>query len=280
MNAPVDRIKEVAGSPRQGRTAFRFVSFFAVAAVLVFLVFLAINTGSAEASTVPSHPSEPLYTQKYNISAFGSSNETALLLPAGDVRLSASSWEGEQSEGSAQFDSEAGYEAVWIGSLTVGMATDGHTTIHGYAPNLFPEVGDLDIDSFSFEGESFVINNLVLHQVRGGIIQLVLDLDHRLRDDWIFQAKTGEYAVQDSLVLGSGMNIHAWRMDTQPDWTEGETFQVALWREMETQAQEVEPYLGPDPVDTLPGNPGADGILNPGDTPLEEIVTPGHFKSY
>ncbi len=280
MNAPVDRIKDVAGAPRQGRTTFRVLSFSAIVAVLAVLAFFTINTNSAEAASVPFNTVEPLYTQFDAFGAFGSPDEAAFFLSATDVRPLASSVQTTQNGESDQSTSHAGFEAVWMARVTVGMATDGTTTILGYSSSMSPQLGDLDIHSFTYAGESYVVDNLVLQQVSGVLIQVVLSLNQRLPDGWYFQAKSGEYAVQDSLVLGSGQNIHAWRLDSLPDWTEGETIQVALWRDIGPQGQEGEPFQGPEFVDTLPGLSHPDRTLSADDTLPGEIEESGQFISY
>ena len=49
---------------------------------------------------------------------------------------------------------------VWSALLTVGMATDGRTTIHGYVPGGSEPIGDLDDTAFSDRGVDYAILNL------------------------------------------------------------------------------------------------------------------------
>ena len=77
MDASSYRPKDTAGLPKQGRTAFRAVSFAAAATVLALLAFLVIGVDSDEASTVPSIPAESVYTHNYIIDAPGSPNESS-----------------------------------------------------------------------------------------------------------------------------------------------------------------------------------------------------------
>ena len=164
----------------------------------------------------------------------------------------------EETE-SAFSDSEAGFEAVWQANLTVGYATDSITTLLGYMPEVYGSDGALDLDSFSYDDQSFVIENLVFQQVLGGAMQLVLNANQRLPDDLVFQAKTQEYPIQESMALGLYNNIHIWRVDTPLDWTEGETFQVILWRVLDTGAQQSPQFVGPAPLHTLPDGTHVDG---------------------
>ena len=77
MNASSYRPKDTAGLLKQGRTAFRAVSFAVVATVLALLAFLVIDVDSSQASTVPFIPTESVYTHNYIIDAPGSPNESS-----------------------------------------------------------------------------------------------------------------------------------------------------------------------------------------------------------
>ena len=185
----------------------------------------------------------------------------------------------EETE-SAFSDSEAGFEAVWQANLTVGYATDSITTLLGYMPEVYGSDGALDLDSFSYDDQSFVIENLVFQQVLGGAMQLVLNANQRLPDDLVFQAKTQEYPIQESMALGLYNNIHIWRVDTPLDWTEGETFQVILWRVLDTGAQQSPQFVGPAPLHTLPDGTHVDGTIEAGESLAGEITVSGQFKYY
>ena len=77
MNASSYRPKNSAGLPKQGRTAFRAVSFAAVATILALLTFLVIDVDSSQASAVPFIPAESAYTHNYIIDAPGAPNESS-----------------------------------------------------------------------------------------------------------------------------------------------------------------------------------------------------------
>ena len=121
--------------------------------------------------------------------------------------------------------------------------------------------GALDSDWFQYEGQTFVIQNLVLQQMRGGITQLVLNTDQRLPDELVFQAVDEEFRVSDALALGANNNIHACRLESGLGWNEGETFQVGLWRVFEFGSQEGAPYEGPEPLNFLPADTHVDGTI-------------------
>ena len=176
--------------------------------------------------------------------------------------------------------SESGFEAVWHASLTVGYAFNSTVEIFGYASAQSPPIGSLDVDSFEYDGETFVIDNLIVQQIRGGITQLVLSANQRLPDDLVLQERMREHAIADSLILGSGGNIHAWIFDSPLDWIEGETLRVTLWKVSDCQTQELPQYAGPDPLDSLPQDTHVVGTLNAGETLAGEIATPGQFQPF
>ena len=63
------------------------------------------------------------------------------------------------------------------------------------------------------------------------------------------------------------------------DWQEGETIRVALLTESELVAQDLEPFLGPEPT-VLPEGVGYHGTLEAGDTLEGEIGRLWQFKQY
>ena len=140
--------------------------------------------------------------------------------------------------------------------------------------------GALDSDWFQYEGQTFVIQNLVLQQMRGGITQLVLNTDRRLPDELVFQAGDEEFRVSDALALGANNNIPAWRLDSRLGWNEGETFQVGLWRVFEFGSQEGAPYEGPEPLNSLPADSHVDGTIAAGESLNGEITASGQFKFF
>ena len=184
------------------------------------------------------------------------------------------------SRDDASTESEAGFEAVWLARMTVGYASDSNTTYWGYMPGQSSTPGALDSDWFQYEGQTFVIQNLFLQQVRGGITQLVLNTDQRLPDELVFQAGVEEFRVRDALALGANNNIHAWRLESGLGWNEGETFQVGLWQVFEFGSQEGAPCEGPEPLNSLPANARVDGTIAVGESLIGEITAIGQFKFF
>ena len=182
------------------------------------------------------------------------------------------------SDEEAPFASRAGFEAVWIARLTAGYASDSTTTYWGYLPGQSSNPGTLDSDRFQYEGRTFVIQNLVLQQVRGGIVQLVLNTDRPLPEELVFQAGSREFPVSESLKLGANRNIHAWRLDEGLGWNEGDMFQVALWQVVEVSTQELGTYDGPESLNVLPDGTHVDGTIAAGETFSGEITAKGQFK--
>ena len=118
---------------------------------------------------------------------------------------------------------------VWSALLTVGMATDGRTTIHGYVPGGSEPIGDLDDTAFSDRGVDYAILTLI-HQQTGSVNQVVLEVDAGLPDDLIFEVDGERFAVSDSLALGLHENIHVWRLDSGIGWSDGDSMAVKLMR--------------------------------------------------
>ena len=125
--------------------------------------------------------------------------------------------------------SRGGMKVVWSALLTVGMATDGRTTIHGYVPGGSEPIGDLDDTAFSDRGVDYAILTLI-HQQTGSVNQVVLEVDAGLPDDLIFEVDGERFAVSDSLALGLHENIHVWRLDSGIGWSEGDSMAVKLMR--------------------------------------------------
>ena len=126
-------------------------------------------------------------------------------------------------------ESRGGMRVVWSATLTVGIATDGRTTIHGYVPGGSEPIGDLDDTAFSDRGVDYTILTLI-HQQTGSVNQVVLEVDAGLPDDLIYEVDGERFAVSDSLALGLHENIHVWRLDSGIGWSDGDAMTVKLMR--------------------------------------------------
>ena len=175
-------------------------------------------------------------------------------------------------------DCEAGFETVWQANLTAGHASDVMTTLQGYMSGRLNPIGALDLDSFFYDGQLFVIENLIFQQMLEGTSQLVLNTNQRLPSDRGFQEKGREIPIEDSMVLGANNNIHVWKTKTPLDWSEGETFQVTMWRILDASPHELPQYAGPEPVDSFPERMHVDGTSTEGESHTEDITVSGEFR--
>ena len=116
-------------------------------------------------------------------------------------------------------------------------------------------------------------------QIVGSFKQLVLIADKPLPDNLVLRAGDHQFAVADSDAPGLHKNIHAWRLDSDPGWKQGQTIPVSLaWNEG-FQTQQAETLVGPDPVD-LPDGTSIEGTLSPGDNVEGELTSQRQFKTY
>ena len=175
-------------------------------------------------------------------------------------------------------DCEAGFEAVWQANLTAGHASDVMTNFQGYMSGRLNPIGALDLDSFFYDGQLFVIENLIFQQMLEGTSQLVLNTNQRLPSDLVFQENGWEFPIDDSMILGANNNIHVWKTKTPLDWSEGETFKVTLWRILDSSPQELPQYAGPDPLDSLPERTHVDGASTEGESHTGDITVSSQFR--
>ena len=121
---------------------------------------------------------------------------------------------------------------VWAAFMTVGMATDGNTTYTGYMPGaVLGAEGSLAHTSFTYGDTDYNVLALFHQQVNGGVQQLTLIADRQLPEYLVFYAGNDEFKVSESLTMGADQNIHVWRVDSGPGWTEGQRVIVALLEE-------------------------------------------------
>lgn len=118
---------------------------------------------------------------------------------------------------------------VWATFMTVGVSTDGTMTYAGYMPatNSGSE-GSLAHTSFTYAGTDYTVQGIFHQQVNGEMQQVVFSADKRLPDHLTFYAGNREFRVSDSQVLSANENIHAWRVDEGPGWSENQRVVLAL----------------------------------------------------
>ncbi len=130
---------------------------------------------------------------------------------------------------------------VWATFMTVGMATDGNMTYTGYMPGAaLGTEGSLAHTSFTYADTDYTVLALFHQQVNGGFQQVVLSADKQLPENLVLYAGDDEFKVSESMTLGAKKNIHAWRVDSGPGWSEGQWMPVALLEDLEP-----EPASGP-----------------------------------
>ena len=121
---------------------------------------------------------------------------------------------------------------VWATFMTVGVATDGNMTYTGYMPGAVSGAeGSLAHRSFTHGDTDYNVLALFHQQVNGGVQQLTLIADRQLPEYLVFYAGNDEFKVSESVTMGAGQNIHVWRVDSGPGWTEGQRVIVALLEE-------------------------------------------------
>ena len=139
----------------------------------------------------------------------------------------------ELESGSGEAAKPAREVYVWATFMTVGMATDGNTTYTGYMPGaVLGTEGSLGHTSFTYGDTDYTVLALFHQQANGGIQQVVLSADQQLPEYLVFYAGDHEFKVSESLTMGADQNIHVWRVDSGPNWSEGQRVIVALLEEL------------------------------------------------
>ena len=117
--------------------------------------------------------------------------------------------------------------SVWTADLVVGEASDSTRTYLGYMPSMSPPEGELSSNTFTHDGVEYTIL-AIFYQEIGTVRQLVLNTDRQLPDELALEFSGNKYPVADSLKLGTDGNIHAWRLDSDLGWAEGQQLEVGL----------------------------------------------------
>lgn len=117
---------------------------------------------------------------------------------------------------------------IWSAALTVGEASDGDTTYKGYASNMSPVLGSLEV-KFLDRGAEYTIETLV-HQQVGSFNQLELEANVRLPDDLVLKIGDRYFLLRDSKTLGLDGDMYTWSLDSGLGWEEGDTMRVKLLR--------------------------------------------------
>ena len=111
---------------------------------------------------------------------------------------------------------------VWATFMTVGVPP----TATRPTPAICPAHA-----SFTYGDTDYTVLALFHQQVNGGVQQLTLIADRQLPEYLVFYAGNDEFKVSESVTMGADQNIHVWRVDSGPGWTEGQRVIVALLEE-------------------------------------------------
>ncbi len=139
---------------------------------------------------------------------------------------------------------------IWSANLKVGKASDSLQSYMGYLPALSPPEGDLDAKEFTHNDVHYTILGVFQQEFGESVKQLVFNADAPLDDDLYFKAGNLVFPLSEAADLGSGRNIHAWRLEEALDWPEGEIIPVSLFKLVE-QATPPDPTDGDDPEEFM-----------------------------
>ncbi len=124
-------------------------------------------------------------------------------------------------------------ELIWSTNMEVGIASDEIRSYTGYAVDIFPPIGALDVAEFTRDDVRYDVRGIFVQQV-GSYVQIVFYADVPIPGGWVFEADGVHYPLNDASKLGADRNIQAWRLDSNPAWEAGETISVSLFEETET----------------------------------------------
>ena len=281
MGAHTEGSNDPVGRPHVRLRVLKAIAFSGLVMLLAVLAFSVSQWRSVEAATLASQHSNATLTDPAGngmeqwVTALGVMAQGTLANYLVSLEAGEAADAGPQAAAS---EDQTSMETVWSATLTVGMAADSTTTYLGYSSDPTLESGGLDVETFEHEGVTYTVEDLFIQQV-GSFRQLVLYAGNPLPEYMIFTAGDEEFDVADSNLLGLHQNIHAWRLDSDLGWEEGQTVEVSLLCEKEFMTQELEPSFGPDPVD-LPEGTAFSETLAPGDMLTGELTSPGQFLTY
>ena len=139
-----------------------------------------------------------------------------------------------ETDGSGSFATPAlevpDIEIVWSANMTVGRASDSTQSYTGFLPGLGPSEGDLDATEFTDNDVQYTILGIFEQQVGASVKQLVFSADVPLDDYLYFKAGDDVFPLLRAADLGSGRNIHVWRLKESLGWSEGDSVPVSLFK--------------------------------------------------
>ena len=155
-----------------------------------------------------------------------------------------------ETDGSGSFATPAleapDIEIVWSANMTVGRASDSTQSYTGYLPDLSPSEGDLDVTEFTDNDVQYTILGIFQQEFGESVKQLVFSADVPLDDGLYFKAGDDVFPLLRAADLGSGRNIHAWRLKETLGWSEGDVIPLSLFK-LVGQVTPVKPLDGDHP---------------------------------
>ena len=123
---------------------------------------------------------------------------------------------------------------VWAAALTVGESSDASATYLGYMPDAVPEPGDqgslgnLQGDTFTYQGVEYTVLALFQQQMGDGSRQLILRMDRPLPEYLNLHTRDGAFPISDATVMDDGPTVYEWPLDEALTWRKGQTTYVVL----------------------------------------------------
>ena len=117
---------------------------------------------------------------------------------------------------------------VWSTTLTVDRLTDDTNTYLGYAATGDTNFGSVGDTHFHYKWRDYTVIALYYQENISTYKQLVIGADTRLPNGLALRVNGKTFRVSQSTVLGSDQNIHAWPLDEELGWTEGQELMVKM----------------------------------------------------
>ena len=128
--------------------------------------------------------------------------------------------------------------SVWATTLTVGRMTGGTYTFYGYSANGDTYFGGTGVADFHYNWRDYTVKALYYQEDHyeedyyqddtSPQKQLVLDAGARLPDGLALRVDGNEFLISKSNVLSGEQTLHAWPLDEDPGWTEGQELNLEM----------------------------------------------------
>lgn len=120
--------------------------------------------------------------------------------------------------------------AVWVAELTAERASGELVPFVGYWRDVqaSEDRGTLAPDTFTYAGEQYAVQALVLRQRNFGNRTLIFKAERGIPDNLVLRIGDREFPVSESMVLGPRWNLHVWKFVEDLGWKDGDTATVSL----------------------------------------------------